>query len=451
MAAGVHSRQVAVVHGGFAMKTRLVLLFLLALPAFCVAAPAAFALPGDLTFAKAWNSAAVESISGARVAVAPSGDVYVAASADHGVTDIDFVIARYTSAGARKWTRFYATKGPDWLNEIATDRAGNVFLCGKSTSTGSDYDFLTVKFSRAGKRLWVRRVGTASGGCEARDLATDGSGNVYVTGSVFRQATGWDWYTVKYSPSGVKLWERYYSASTTKFEEGEALAWGPDGRLYVAGEAGEIGDLGSDLCVRRYSTAGHLDWTRRQGTPGLDDLANDIAVRKAGVCVVGEALDGGSRQGLVWKLTLAGVGSPLTVDAGSGASYRYKRAGIDKYGNLVAAGSITSMGNTLFWVKRYRADSGSDTTYEAAGGTGDGAANGLAVTADGTVYVTGTVPTATTMTDVFSLCISSSWVRLFAPYWDVELDSGDDLALVPGAFYVGGVMDARLLLLKYER
>ena len=433
------------------MKTRVVLLFLLALLAFCVAAPAAPALPGTLMYAKTWSSAAVGNISGAHVAVAPSGDVYVAASAEHGVTDIDFLVARYTSAGARKWVRFYAEKGPDWLNGVATDRAGNIFLCGKSRVSGSDNDFLTVKFSRAGKRLWVRRVGSAAGGSEARDLATDGSGNVYVTGSVFRQATGWDWYTVKYSPSGAKLWERYYSASTTKFEEGEALAWGPDGRLYVAGEAGEIGDLGTDLCVRRYSTAGHLDWTRRQGTPGLDDLANDIAVRTAGICVVGEALDGGLRQGLVWKLTLAGVGSPLTVDAGSGASYKYKRAGIDSYGNLVAAGSITSMGNTLFWVKRYRADGGSDTTYEAAGGTLPGSANGLAVTGDGTIYVTGSVSTPATMTDVFSLCLSSSWVRLFAKYWDVELDSGDDLALVPGAFYVGGVMDGRLLLLKYER
>jgi len=433
------------------MKTRLVLLVLLALLAFCVAAPAALALPGHLTYAKTWSSPAVGNISGARVAVAPSGDVYVAASAEHGVTDIDFLVARYTSAGARKWTRFYAAKGPDWLNEVATDRAGNVFLCGRSEGAGSGYDFLTVKFSRAGKRLWVRRVDSPAGGCEARDLVTDSAGNVYVTGSRFQTATGWDWYTVKYSPSGVRLWERSRSTSKTQFEEAEALAWGPDGRLYVAGSAGEIGDLGSDLCVRRYSTAGRLDWTRRQGTPGLDDLANDIAVRKAGICVVGEALDGGLRQGLVWKLSLAGVASPLLIDAGSGTSYRYKQAGIDKHGDVVAAGSITSVGNTLFWVKRYRAAGGSDTSYEAAGGSGDGVANGLAVTADGTVYVTGTVPTAATMTDVFSLCLSSSWVRLFAPYWDVELDSGDDLALVPGAFYVGGVMDGRLLLLKYER
>ena len=42
-------------------------------------------------------------------------------------------------------------------------------------------------------------------------------------------------------------------------------------------------------------------------------------------------------------------------------------------------------------------------------------------------------------------------MRVFAPYWDYESDSGDDLALVSGAFYVAGVSDARLLLLKYAR
>ncbi len=451
MVSGVHFRQVAVDYGGSAMKTRLVLLILLALLAFGVAAPAALALPGDLIRARTWGSSAVTSVVGARVAVAPTGDVYVAASVDHGATGIDFVVVRYTSAGVFKWARFYAVTGSDWLRAIATDRAGNVFLCGRSDGSSGPYDFLTVKFSRAGRRQWVRRVGSAAGGCEARDLVTDRYGNVYVTGSVSHAATGGDWYTVKYSPAGVKLWDRSFSSSNTRFEEGSALAWGPDGRLYVAGEAAEIGDLASDLCVRRYSTAGHLDWTRRQGVPGLNDLANDIAIRKAGICVVGEALAGGVRQGLVWKLTLAGVKSPLNVDDDPGADYRYKRAGIDKYGNLVAAGSITSVGNTLFWVKRYRAGGGSDTTYEAAGGSGPGSANGLAVTGDGTIYVTGMVPTPATFTDVFSLALSPSWVRLFAPYWDYEFDSGDDLALDSGAFYVGGVSDARLLLLKYAR
>ena len=250
----------------------------------------------------------------------------------------------------------------------------------------------------------MRRVGSAAGGCEARDLVTDRSGNVYVTGSVFRTATGWDRYTVKYSPSGVKLWERSFSASKTRFEEGEALAWGPDGRLYVAGEAGDVGDLTCDLCVSRYTTAGHLDWTRRQGAPGLNDLANDIAVRRAGICVVGEALAGNVRQGLVWKLTLGrrhvrrstSTPSPARTTGTSGpaststaTSWRPARS--------------RRMGNTLFWVKRYRAGGGSDTTYEAAGGSGPGSANGLAVTADGMIYATGTVPTATTMTDVFSL------------------------------------------------
>ena len=86
--------------------------------------------------------------------------------------------------------------------------------------SGGPYDFLTVKFSRAGRRQWVRRVGSAAGGCEARDLVTDRYGNVYVTGSVSHAATGGDWYTVKYSPAGVKLWDRSFSSSNTRFEEG---------------------------------------------------------------------------------------------------------------------------------------------------------------------------------------------------------------------------------------
>lgn len=438
------------------MKSRLVVLVLavsLALSAVAVAVPAASALPGDLIWPRTWNSATYANLGSARVAVAPTGDVYVAGGGDSAATDIDFVVVRYTSAGAFKWARHYdGFKHTDWPTEVATDRAGNVVLCGESRNVaGSRYGFVAVKFSRGGKRLWVHRISSTLGDCVARDVVTDRSGNVYVTGSVTRQATGLDWCTVKYSPSGARLWQRYLSASTSAFEEAESLAIGPDGKLYVGGTVMEPAGTGTDLCVARYTTAGHRDWKRTEGSSGINDYVEDIAVGTAGICAVGVAYNGPDVEGLVWKLSLGGGTWPPYVDSASGAEYRYKHAGIDKYGDLVAAGRIFSIGDYLFWMKRYHPDGSSDTMFEAAGGTGAGSVNGLAVTPDGMIYAAGTVPRAATGFDVFSEGVYPTWLAVFAPFWDGGSDTGDDLALGSGAYYVAGTSSGKLLLLKYAR
>jgi hypothetical protein len=436
------------------MKLRLVLCALLALLVLGAAAPAAIALPGDLLWPQSWSNTPGDAVSKARVAIAPTGDVYVAGRSDRAVTGIDFVVVRYTSAGVFKWRRYYAPMHTDWISDVATDRAGNVILCGRSAGSGGQYAFVTVKFSRGGVQQWARRISSAAGVCEARDVITDASGNVYVTGSVIHTATGADWCTVKYSPKGATLWRRDLSISKTKFEEGEALAFGPNGKLYVGGTAGEVGDATTDLCVVRYSAGGRFEWQRRRGVPSVNDLAWDMAVGTSGVCVVGQGTGTTITYGVLFKLTLAGGSPVLYVDgASSGDDFRYRAAGIDKYGDVIAAGSVKGVGGDYFFsVRRFHSDGSGDFTFRTGTGTGSGAAMAVAVGADGMIYVTGHVPMAATGLDILTLGLYPTWTQVFAPSWDsTTIDAGEDLALGAGCFYVAGTDGSHLILLKYAR
>jgi hypothetical protein len=129
------------------------------------------------------------------VTVDDDGSVYVTGtsggSLHRGSADEDYVTIKYSRAGRRLWTARYQGPQPNGVDiptAIAVDRRGNVYVTGESDGRGhpgTDYalrDYATVKYDRTGTQLWVARYNNPHGGDFARALAVDAAGNVYVTG-----------------------------------------------------------------------------------------------------------------------------------------------------------------------------------------------------------------------------------------------------------------------------
>jgi len=103
----------------------------------------------------------------------------------------------------------------DYANGVATDSSGNVYVTGVTfggldcnTSAGAT-DLFVVKYNSSGTKQWTKQNGTDRND-EARGVATDSSGNVYVAGDTYggldgnTNAGSNDLFGVKYNSRGTK-------------------------------------------------------------------------------------------------------------------------------------------------------------------------------------------------------------------------------------------------------
>jgi len=214
--------------------------------------------------------------------VTPNGNIYLTAVTEEikrSTVNYDFVTVKYDSAGRRIWARRYdgPSHSADEPSALAIDKKGNVYVTGSSHGRATDCDFLTIKYNSNGQRQWVARYAGASIDA-AWAIGVDNGGNVLVTGKSYSSAGLENYLTIKYGPNGATKWTRRYDGADNAI----GLAIGPSGSVYVTGKSWGLKTEWNFVTVK-YSTGGHLEWIRTYKGPGKsDDEPSKIATDDQG-------------------------------------------------------------------------------------------------------------------------------------------------------------------------
>jgi hypothetical protein len=195
--------------------------------------------------------------SGEAIAVDAAGNVYVTGftygnmGGNTNAGSPDMFITKLTSGGAIVATSQLGSTDSDQASSIATDAAGLIYVAGttygnldnknNADPTGNSSDMFVVIYnsSLAKQSTWL--AGTAQND-EAKAIAVDASGNVFVTGSTngaFAGATnagGYDSVVIKFKPTGTIDWTRQIGSA--KDVEGNAIVLDNKGNALIVGTTG---------------------------------------------------------------------------------------------------------------------------------------------------------------------------------------------------------------------
>lgn len=218
---------------------------------------------------------------------------------------VDIFVAKYNSAGQLLWAKTIGGVGEDRSTGIATDAAGNVYVCGYfnsatiycdsiSANTTAGFNVFVCKYNSSGAIEWINTAGGSSADyCYSITVEPNGIG--YLTG-MFKSPTlsfgninlnnqyatfSAKLFIAKFNPTGNWVWAKTLSDGVSS---GNGICLGRNADLFLTGsysgtavfDTTTITSNGSkDIFIARYDTSGNTLWVKGIGG-SLEESGNAV-------------------------------------------------------------------------------------------------------------------------------------------------------------------------------
>ena len=412
----------------------------------------------DTLWENRWTSAGAESDWAYALTVDNEGRVYVTGKTENAGTNGDWTTIKYKANGDTAWVRNFASPGTynERANSIVIGPSGKLYLTGYTMSSGSG-DYFTIKYTPDGDTAWTRTYnGIGSGYDFANWVTVDADENVYITGYSRALSYQNDIATVKYDSSGTQQWVALFDGPGNYSDEGYKVIADDNGHIYVVGHVNPYGSgTRYDYVTIKYDVeTGDTVWARTyNGTADSTDMARDITVDAAGnVYVTGSSRTAGALSDIITikydqlgtELWTARYNNPDTSlsDGGYGIA-------VDADGNVYVVGQSQGIGTgadivtikydslgSQQWVTRYN---GPANDYDTPS-TEDGG-KCMAMDQDGNIYVTGVSRGATSANDYVTIMYDTDgnekWVAGYNCCDSVDTALDIDIDTLGGIYVCG--------------
>lgn len=381
------------------------------------------------------------------IAIDTLGNVYVTGWSYGGATPgYDYATVKYNSSGVQQWAARYnnTTNGTDEAFDVGVDYAGNVYVTGSSDGSGVNSAAATLKYNSAGTQIGLIRFDGAGGQIDAGYAlyVNPATSEVYITGYTFQStAADFNFITIKYSAAFAQVWASQYDGPDSNYDEARSIAVDAAGNVYVTGTSQTLVLTNYNYSTVKYNSSGVQQWAKNYNGTGDDvDRANIVKLDAAGnVYVTGKSVGAGADAEDAFTIKYDNAGTTKWTARYNGPSADYdegKDLAVDATGNVYITGyTYTAGANNDYMTIKYDSTGTQQwiTKYNGTGNNADQAA-ALEIDNSGNIYVTGFSKGAGTLEDYETI-----------KYCQLTADAGTDVTICNGssttlnASAVGGV------------
>lgn len=244
------------------------------------------------------------------MAVDKSGDTYITGYTIKSTFDYDFLTIKYNSAGVFQWSRTYGGSANEYDAPVGIqiDDSGYIYVAGTSKDSITNFDYLLIKYDQNGDTMYVKRYNHSLFE-EASSMCLDKFGNVYISGSGMGCSTCIPGYlTVKFNPDGLFQWSRIYKGPSESSDPVRDIITDDSGNVYVTGMV--VGTMGT--ITIKYDQLGDTVWIRESLNGGtlLGSNFNNLYLLEASHRILRYDIDGN----LYWTINCEGEYWDVLID-----------------------------------------------------------------------------------------------------------------------------------------
>ncbi len=304
----------------------------------------------------------------------------------------DGFIAKVNSAGSTQWYKTFGSTGSgEQIVSVIQTTDGGFAGCGYTPGVaGTINGVLLVKTDANGSTQWSKIYGGTSGFSVITpyDLTRTADGGFIVVGGNNRWTQGSNDFTIiKASSAGTLQWTKVYGGSNV--DELFSVRQTTDGGFIAGGRTASYGG-GEDGALLKLSSAGAIQWSKRYGGTGTDQIKSVLQTTDGGYLASGNIAGTGAGNYDAFLMQVDNAGVVQWFKAYGGTDWEY-----GGYGQSL---KITSDGRILY--AGYSGSNGSgsyDGHLIVASATGTVGCNELTATpAENTISPVSTAASPTT-------------------------------------------------------
>lgn len=165
----------------------------------------------------------------------------------------------------------------------AVDGTGSIYVTGSVGVAVDNDDLWLRKYSAEGAELWTHKQGgNAKVKDQGRSVVVDVAELVYVAGYINTLMQDNDVFVRKFAADGTPIWTKGYNGAAMLGDHASAAAQTPTGDVVVGG-ATSVAGAGADAWLRKYTPLGATSWTRTHaGASKASDEVNALAITADG-------------------------------------------------------------------------------------------------------------------------------------------------------------------------